>query len=214
MHWDQAGTLPAGVSRITAQAADNALAVVATPAGLAKVREIVAILDIAPRQVEIKSALATATDAQLEVSGIDFALVPVNGSQSATGLAPAYVQYATGKSVTALLASLMKSGAILQQPVITTTNNTAASINLSTMFPESKLEESSFQVTPRLNSDNSVTLALNVSPSRNVVAEAIRPIELAALLTVKNGETRVMGEKMPNGKTLLLFVTPTVLPTK
>ena len=70
MHWDRPVNLPAGVTQVKPLPAQNALAVVATPAGLAKVQQIIKTLDIEPRQVQIRYAYAPASDADLKASGI------------------------------------------------------------------------------------------------------------------------------------------------
>lgn len=205
LHWDQAARLPEGVTQISALPATNSLSIVATPAGLARVQQIVKIMDIAQRRVQIKFALANATAADLDASGINFDLVPY------PDLGPAaFLKYMTGKDVTSFLQTLTRRGAVTQSPVITTSNNISASLTLTTPGPQEA--SATFAVTPRINSDDSVTLALHP-----VFQEGTAKREIKTLRTVKSSETMVI--VMPpitsavRGKNLLLFVTPTVLPT-
>jgi len=219
LRWDQAIHLPAGVTQISAQPTTNSLSVVATPAGLAKVRDLVRILDIAPIPVQIKMVLANATAADLDASGINFDLVPYPGLEfdtkpgantSGSIAPPTFLRYATGKNVALFLQALEKQGAVTQSPVLTTTNNVAASLTLSTTLPSQVVLSDTFAVTPRVNSDASVTLALYSS-----FLDGTRQQQIKTLRTVKSGDTMVLGILSPapnaGGKTRLLFVTPTII---
>jgi len=206
MHWDHPANLPAGVTQVQSLPAQNALAVVATPAGLAKVQEIVKALDIEPRQVQIKYALAPASDADFKASGIELE----SASQTEPGLRPSSVTSGTGNLAARFLEALTKQGAVTQGPVITTTDNVAASISMSSTFPAQEVEFLTFAATPRINGDNSITLALHPIFTINKVRH-----EINTFRTVKSGDTMVIvmspAASQTDDKNLLLFVTPTVL---
>ncbi len=224
LHWDQSAqrfdsTAPVrveGVTQISAQPATNSLSVVATPSGLARVQQLVKILDIAQRQVQIKFALAHVTDAGLKVSGLAFDSGPV---PNLLILPIPDTKYAAGSGVATFLQTLAKQGAVTQAPTVTTMNNVDASLTLTTVDASLSLPTSSrlqvvssatFAATPRVNSDDSVTLALHP-----VFQDGAAKREIKTLRTVKSGDTLVM--VMPpdtaGGKHFLMFVTPTILPT-
>ncbi len=207
MHWDKAGGLPEGVTRISAQPATNSLSVVATPAGLAKVKQMVKLLDIVQRQVQIKMALAHVTNADLKASGVVLESAPL---PSLLTLPMPDTKYAAGNGVALLLQTLTKQGAVTQTPVLTTTNTVAASITLSTTFPSQAVASETFAVTPRVNSDDSVTLVLHP-----VFQQGAAKREIKTLRTVHNGDTMVLvmppSTPTASGDNLLLFVTPTIV---
>jgi len=186
LHWDQPANLPAGVTQVLPVPLQTALLVTATPAGLAQVREIVKLLDIAPRQVQIKFTLAQATDADLKASGIGFD------------------QYAIGLPAVRFLQLLTKQGSVTLAGIITTTNNVSASSNTS--FGPAASDN--FAVTPRVNNDNSLTLALHPIFTEGAVTH-----ELSVTRTIPSGGTMlfVMSPPSPDGKSLLLFVAPTLV---
>lgn len=128
MHWDQRAALPVGVTSIVGVPISNSLLVQATPAGLAEVRELIKLLDIAPRLVEIRFALAKTTPAALDALGIDFDLVPQPGSG---GAPPTFMEYATGSRVSQLLQTITKQRALLSSSVVVTANNRDAALSLS-----------------------------------------------------------------------------------
>jgi len=214
LHWNQnaqrfdsaAPIRVEGVTRISALPLTNSLSVVATPDGFTKLRTLVRILDVVPRQVQIKFATAYAAEADLKASGINLDLVPAPDLGRA-----AFLRYATGKDAAAFLQTLMSQGAVPQAPVITTTNNVAATITQSTALPSQVVLSETFAVTPRVNSDNSVTLDLHHAFQEGTVKR-----EIKTLRTVKSGDTMII--VMPPaasaaGKSFLLFATPTILST-
>ncbi len=207
LHWDQAAKLPAGVTKVEAVPAQNALAVTALPAGLIKVREILKVLDIEPRQVLIQTAYADVSEADLEASGIKFEWVPQD--QPGAGAVPVFVRYASGEPAARLLQTLTKQPAVLQPSKITTTNNNLALAEFSTTPPSGQTKSTGLSVTPRLNSDSSTTLALRLT-----LAEGSVKREISTLRTIGNRDTIVIvlppAVSSENSKNILLFVTPTL----
>ena len=217
LHWDQnaqrfdsAATIRVeGVARISALPATNSLSVVATPGGFAKVRDLVRVLDVAPRQVQVKFALANATDADLKASGLAFESAPL---PSLLDVPMPDTKYAVGNRAALFLQTLTKQGAVAEAPVFTTSNNVAASLRLTTPAQSQVVSSRTFAVTPRVNSDDSVTLALHP-----VFLDGAVRREIKTLHTVKNGDTLLIvmrpNARIVGGKSLLLFVTPTILST-
>ena len=224
------GSLPEGVDRIYAVEGDNSLLVYANPDGFAKVNDLVKALDVAPRQVQIKVEFVTASVADVDAFGLNFSLVPLPGVEvsnnqgtqaNLTGNPQTYVQVATGNVVVQLFNTLVRTrGKVVQAPIITTTNNVPANINVSTQIPfvtttnivggsgnvTSNTSQQFLTITtgmvvqPRINADDTVTL--NLSPTITDVAGApsstggppptVRQ-SLTTLRTVRNGETMVLG---------------------
>jgi hypothetical protein len=207
LHWDKAAGLPAGVTNVYALQSNNSLLVRATPAGFAQVRDLVRVLDVEPRRVQIRFALAHATDAGLKASGVIFESAPL---PSLLTVPMPDTKYATGNGVAALLQALTRQGAVTQSPVLTTSNNVDAGVTFSTPSQSLGVASVTFAATPRVNSDDSVTLVLHPSFSDGTVKREIR-----TLRTVRSGDTMVLVLPSPipdaGGKNLLLFVTPTLL---
>lgn len=221
--------LPDGVKRIYALEGTNRLFVEATPDGFNNIRDIVKQLDIAPRQVQIKVEFVTASVNDVNAFGINFNLVPYPGVEisndqgnSAQQVDPqTFVQVASGNIVAQMYASLTQGrGKVVQAPMITTTNNVPASIQVQTEIPYVTTtnvvgnggnvvsnQQQSFipintglQVSPRINSDDTITL--NLQPQISDVAGApstqggpppTTTQSLQTLRTVRSGETMVLG---------------------
>ena len=144
----QQAALPDGVNRIFALQANNSLLIESTVAGYNTVKQLVRILDVAPRQVQIKVEFVTASVADVDNLGINFDLVPIPGLELATqqgngiyggtaaSVAPTFLQYATGNVVAQLFQTLVRTrGKVVQAPLITTTNNVQANISINTQIP-------------------------------------------------------------------------------
>lgn len=199
MHWDLPSKLPAGVTQIVSVPTQNALLVTATPAGLAQVREIARLLDIVPRPVQIKFALASLSETDLKASGLGFSFVPLTASDLHQG----FVRYTGGPLADRLLQTLVNKQAVTEVADITTNNNVAASAALSvTSLP---LISQQISVIPRINADDSLTLNLHAAFSQGA-----KKREVSTITTLKSGELLVL--VMPPATTgeqnLLLFVTP------
>jgi len=227
----QGGQLPTGVARIFALQSNNSLLIEATPEGYNQVKQIVKILDVAPRQVQIKVEFVTASVADVDNLGINFDLVPFpglevgtqNGSSTiSTAATPTFLQYATGNIVAQLFQTLTRTrGKVVQAPLITTTNNVTASIEVNTQIPFFTTTvvqngglnggtqqgtqanfltlQTGLTVTPRINSDDSVTLNLNPQITDTTGQAAVGGIpptiqqRVQTLRTVRSGDTMVLG---------------------
>lgn len=222
LHWDQPAGLPTGVTDIHALQRGNSLLIRATPAGFVRVQRAVNALDVAPRQVQIRFALVRATDADLKASGIDLDSIPLLLPAPASQMG-----YATGSGVARFLQTLTGRGAVLlQSPDVTTTDGVQAALDISGGQPIPtlpKVESFTFAVTPHVNSNGSVTLALHPQATWRVTGKAnpdgipaTTTRSLDASRTVRNGDTLVFTNLFPGAagvgdSQLLLFVTPTLV---
>jgi len=222
------------VNRIFALQSNNSLLVEATVEGYNTVRNLVRILDVAPRQVQIRVEFVTASVADVDNLGINFDLVPYPGLELATNqgngayggvtsaTTPTFLQYATGNIVAQLFQTLVRSrGKVVQAPIITTTNNVTATIQVLQQIPfitttiantgginntQLQGQQQNFLtlttgliVTPRINSDDTVTL--NLAPqitdiSGLAIGNGPPPSvtqTLTTLRTVRSGDTMVLG---------------------
>jgi len=220
-----AGALPDGVDHIYAIQGDNSLLIHSTPEAFANIREIVRQLDIAPRQVQIKVEFVTASVNDIDSFGIAYSIIPFPGVSATSNLAGSggnssyHINIATGNLVAAMEAQLTNGrGKVVQSPIITTTNNVQANISFNQFIPVQQSNTiqptsgntvvantttylnapTNLTVTPRINSDDTVTLVLtpslsSVSTPAAGSAPTISQQTLTTLRTVHNGETMVLG---------------------
>ncbi|MDQ2686796.1 MAG: type II and III secretion system protein [Armatimonadota bacterium] len=222
--------LPEGVDRIYALEGDNSLLVEATTDGYEKIKKIIQYLDIAPRQVQIKVEFVTASITDVDSFGINFSLIPHPGVQVSnnqggqalfSGVPYTNVTYTAGNLVSEFFNSLVRTrGKVVQAPLITTTNNVPATIQIQTLIPfvtttnvvggSGNVVSNSQQnflpintnltVSPRINADDTVTLQLQPQISDVAGAPAIAggpppttTQALQTLRTVRSGDTMVLG---------------------
>ena len=227
--------LPDGVVRIFALQANNSLLVEASnPGAIAELRRIIKFLDVAPRQVQVKVEFVTASVVDVDNLGFNFDLVPYPGLELATtqgsgtyggtttSTSPTFLQYATGNIVAQLFQTLVRTrGKVVQAPIITTTNNVPAFINILTSIPffttqttvtggltgntfnntQANVQQLStnLAITPRINSDDSITMNLSPTitdvtgqPAVNGVFPTVQQT-VNTLRTVRSGDTMVLG---------------------
>ena len=205
LHWDKAVNLPAGVTQVQALPAQNALAVTATPAGFAKVQAIVKQLDVYPRQVKIVAAMAHVSNADLKASGIKFEVAPLTEPASN----PAIIVYASGPQAVRLLQTLNTKGTVTQIGDITTTSDVQADLKISTTLPGGATISQQMDVTPHVNSDGSITLAMHPR-----FVDRILTHEASTTRTIKSGDTMVIvmsfAASQSDEANEMYFVTPTV----
>ncbi len=173
----------------------------------------------------------TASVADVDNLGINFDLVPYPGlefgtqngnSTISTAAAPTFLQYATGNIVAQLFQTLTRTrGKVVQAPLITTTNNVTASIEVNTQIPFFTTSvvstgginntnqqstnanfltlQTGLTVTPRINSDDSVTLNLAPQITDTTGQASVGGIpptitqRVTTLRTVRSGDTMVLG---------------------
>ncbi len=222
----QAGILiPEGLDGIVANDIDNSIIIRGTPEANEYVRRILRFLDIAPKQVLIRAEFVTVTRNDAEKFGIDWSLARVNLQTGTAGLAdrtaPIFVNYASGNLVANLRTLLSQGrGRIVNAPIVVTQNNSPATVVFSTtdyieqqfiVFNQAGQPTTFTQpipvpvptqltVTPRVNADGTITLALFPQISTvgrvRVGARDLPRFDTQFVFTVrrlKNGETMVLG---------------------
>jgi len=223
------GFLPDGVEQIISYDANNTLLVRGDTEGIEELRAIIRLLDVAPKQVNIKVEFVQLNINDSDAFGIDWqfkfannidTFIPAQGG-SATTLA---VAVATGNTVANLRASLIRNtGNLIQSPIISTTNNTPASLNFSSeqpVFNEIVIPANGFggtplratqissvpvsnglSVVPHINGDNSISMGISpilsrfqtVSGPNGAQAIARTQQTLTTYRRVQSGETILLG---------------------
>jgi general secretion pathway protein D len=217
--------IPEGLEGIVANDIDNSLIVRGTPEAIEFIRRILRFLDIAPKQVLIRAEFVTVSRNDAEKFGIDWNLARVNLQAGTTGLAdrsaPIFVNYASGNLVANLRALLSEGrGRVVNAPIVVTQNNSPATVVFSTtdyieqqfiVFNQAGQPTTFTQpipvpvptqltVTPRVNADGTITLALFPQISTvgrvRVGARDLPRFDTQFVFTVRrirNGETLVIG---------------------
>jgi general secretion pathway protein D len=138
----QAGALlPQGIDSLLAYDVDNTIIVrYSDDDALRELKEIVRLLDVAPKQLMIRAEFIEVRQDDLRSFGIDWQIS--RGALNASTFEGAYAQgdvvlnYATGNLVSQLRTSLVEGkGRIVNSPMATTTNNVPVTIQLGTTVP-------------------------------------------------------------------------------
>jgi len=221
------GFLPDGVDRVIAYDAGNTLLVQGDPEGIEELRALIRYLDVAPKQVIIKAEFVQLSVDDADQFGIDWQFKFANNIgtniPSQGGTTPTFTMaYASGAAVANLRASLIRNTTnLLQSPIITTTNNTPATIAFAESTPTfittqtvtnvgitqttssvNIVATNGLTVVPHINGDNSISLGLQPQLQRNSVVlspdgtNAGVDTVTQALSTyrrIANGETMVLG---------------------
>lgn len=221
------GFLPEGVEQIISYDANNTLLVRGDAEGIEELRALIRFLDVAPKQVSIKVEFVQLNITDTDQFGIDWQFKFANNIDtfipSQSGSAPTLaLAYASGNTVANLRLSLLRNtGNLIQSPIITTTNNTPASVTFSdtqpvfitqtvfvqgaggqsNTFPIPVTASNGISVTPHINGDNSISMALAprlernsfVSGPNNTQGVAQTSQNLTTYRRVQSGETIVLG---------------------
>jgi len=192
--------LPENIESVTAYDVDNTIIVRYTdPAALTELKEIIRLLDIAPKQLMIKAEFIEVRQDDLRSFGIDWSFS--RGSLNASTFGGQYAQgdivlnYATGNLISQLRTSLSEGrGRIVNSPMVTTTNNVPVSITFQTQIPvittgaafgtggtgvtipqiTTVSAVSGLTVVPRINGDNSVSMFV-LAQVTDIVSEVANP---------------------------------------
>ncbi|MDO8588143.1 MAG: secretin N-terminal domain-containing protein [Armatimonadota bacterium] len=175
------GLLPDGIDMIKALDVDNSIIVRGNDDGIAELKELIHMLDVPPKQVEVKAEFIEVSMNVVNRMGIDWNLDSLNKSVS-TSFAPAgnvAIGLATGNITANLRAELTSGkGKIVNAPIISTINNMWASLQIGQEIPifltnlvstgqgnvvsgttvGSRPVFTGLSVLPRINGDNSVTM--------------------------------------------------------
>lgn len=215
---------PDGIDAIIPFEQDNSLLVKGEDDAVQELKDLITLVDIPPKQVMIKAEFIEVSTNITKRLGVDWLLSRPNAAVQTnflpSGNVLAFVQ--SGNLTANLRAELTDSGGkIVNAPIISTLNNTAASISVGKQIPfyqqvtqnngqtlvttsnVTYIDASTqLQVLPQINGDNSITLILapQVSDSSGFVqgpdgqqAPQISQQVLSTARRVANGETIVVG---------------------
>lgn len=183
---------PEGVEQAQPFDLDNSIIVKGDEDGIEKFKKIVRMLDVAPKQVEIKAEFIEVTTKEVKKLGIDWSLQRLNESfDTSFGITGnVIVGFAAGNLTAQLRAELTNNiGRVINSPIISTINNQNAYISINQQIPywvstnvisgDQTVQQYSPQfinidtnlnVLPRVNGDNTITMILSprVSDTGNV----------------------------------------------
>lgn len=212
LHWNDPKMRPSGVTSVTENAADNSLHVVATKDGLAQVEDLVSAVDVPVRQIRVNIVEALVPRVQVDRYGIAGNGVTRNAKGNSD-----FLYEASGKLVAQMLTDLTARGYVVGTPSITTTNNVAATLTITNSKATKEPAEANsltITVSPRANSDNTVTLPLKIAMGSGAQEQLFMVTR-----TVRDKESLVAAYGTPaaaalKDKLLLIFVTPHLLDPK
>jgi len=219
-----AGSLrPQGINTIVSNDADNSLLIDAEDVeSVDRLRDLIRLLDIKPKQVLIRVEFVSVNIADADSFGIDWRFSPAGNIDvqipPANSSAPSItLAYASGNAVANLRASLVRTTQnVFQAPIITTLNNVEGSINFQSAISVPQATnivnnngivtgntfvtfnaQNGINVVPHINGDGSITMALRpVLASVQPAADGSIQQSFQQVQTtriVQNGETMVLG---------------------
>ncbi|MGQ9579765.1 MAG: hypothetical protein ACUVT8_02325 [Armatimonadota bacterium] len=173
---------PEGVDDARPFDLDNSIIVKGTPDGIERFKKIIRMLDVPPKQVQVKAEFIEVTTTEVKAFGIDWSLQRLNES-FATSFLPAgnvVFGFATGNLTAQLRAQLTSDvGRVINSPIISTINNQNAYISISRNIPywvsmatvvdNNIINQSTPQwisvetfldIMPRVNGDGTITMVL------------------------------------------------------
>lgn len=161
---------------------DNSILVKGTEDGIEAFKKIVRMLDVPPKQVQIKAEFIEVTTSDIKKFGIDWSLERINESFNTTFNPEGDVVLGfTSGNLTAQLKAQLTSevGRVVNAPIVSTINNQTAAIQIedtipywqsvtvvsdsttNTSYSVNYLEiQSQLYVLPRVNGDNTITMTL------------------------------------------------------
>jgi general secretion pathway protein D len=221
---NQRSLRPPGIDNILASDADNTLIVQGDAADIDELKALIRLLDVAPKQVEIRAEFVTVNMQDIENFGIQWQFSPANNVDISmappAGSSPQLaVQYASGNAVANLRAAYVKqTNNVLQAPIISTSNNTQATVyindvafvNQSTVIQPQFggapvvanqlvpiTASNFFTVTPHINGDGTISMFLNPQlQSQTISATGVPRQTSQGVVTfrrIKSGETMMLG---------------------
>jgi type II secretory pathway component GspD/PulD (secretin) len=175
--------LPDGVDMVMPFASDNSLIIRGTEEGIAAFKDLVYLLDVPPKQVQIKAEFVEVSTDDVKRLGVDWSLERLNTTIN-TNFNPSgnvVVGFTSGNLAASLRTELTSgNGKIINSPIISTINNQYAEISIGSVIPywttvlvsagNGQLVQSTqvnqltiqsyLRVLPRVNGDNTITLQL------------------------------------------------------
>lgn len=217
---------PPGIDNILSSDADNTLIVQGDPADIDELKALIRLLDVAPKQVEIRAEFVTVNMQDIENFGIQWQFSPANNLDlsmaPAAGSSPTMtVAYASGNAVANLRAAYVKqTNNVLQAPIISTSNNTPASVFVTDLayiqqstviqppfggqpvvanqlFPISS--SNFFSVTPHINGDGTISMLLTpqLQSFTSAITSGTPPRQttqgVMTFRRIKSGDTMMLG---------------------
>jgi general secretion pathway protein D len=223
----QGALLPEGIESVLAYDVDNTLIVrYSDPEGLRELKEIVRLLDIAPKQLMIRAEFVEVRQDDLRSFGIDWQIA--RGSLSASTFPGQYAQgdvvvnYATGSLISQLRASLVEGkGRLVNAPMATTTNNVPVSLLIGTQVPIITNSVafgqggqgitvpsittigvgSGISVLPRINGDGSISMVVNPQIS-DIISEVANPA--GGTIPIISTQTVTVVRRIGNNETMVI----------
>lgn len=216
--------MPSGIDYLMPYPADNSLLVKGTPEGIEELHDLIKKLDIAPKQVSIKAEFVEISTSNSSQLGIEWNVQRL-GSVFQTQFNPSgnvIFGYASGNVMANLRTQVLQNKAkLINAPIISTMNNTWASINIQKTIPywtsssyygqnntqttqqvQGMEIRSTLGVMPRVNGDGSITVFLSPEVSdqgemytgpNGEQLPAVNSQYLETTRRVMNGETIVVG---------------------
>jgi general secretion pathway protein D len=186
---------PEGVQNAVPFDVDNSIIVMGDDQGIQDFKNIVRMLDVPPKQVQIKAEFVEVKTDEVKSFGIDWSLDKLNESFTAAlsgGTGNVVVGFATGNLTASLRTQLTQDvGRIINSPIISTINNQPAYISINSQIPYwttyntvtgtgQIIEQATpnfitidthLNVLPRVNGDNTITMFLTpgVADTGNIV---------------------------------------------
>lgn len=186
---------PEGVQNAVPFDLDNSIIVMGDEQGIQDFKNIVRMLDVPPKQVQVKAEFVEVKTDDVKSFGIDWSLDRLNQSFSAAlsgGTGNVVVGFATGNLTATLRAQLTRDvGRIINSPIISTINNQNAYISINNQIPYwttyntvtgtgQIIEQANvnfitidthLDVLPRVNGDGTITMILRpgVADTGNVI---------------------------------------------
>ena len=184
---------PEGVTDAKPFDLDNSIIVKGDDDGIEKFKKIVRMLDVPPKQVQIKAEFVEVKTADIKNFGIDWSIQRLNETFS-TSFGPqgnVVLGFASGNMTAQLKAELRQDiGRIINSPIISTINNQNAYISINTVIPywiamSTVVDgtvltqetpnfitiDTHLDVLPRVNGDGTITMILRpgVADTGNIV---------------------------------------------
>jgi type II secretory pathway component GspD/PulD (secretin) len=221
------GFLPPGIELVAGLATDNSLMVLGPPDDIDELRSTIRLLDIAPQQVSIKVDVITVSTSAVRQFGSQFQFFTRQANiTSSAGTVPNGITFDVIRgNLQAIIGALTTNGRgrLISSPILTTQNNTLATITQGTTTPVFVPQVVQSQggivtttqvipvsantglvVIPRINRDGTITVqgSVNVasilrivsSPDGSSIAPEINQTQLQGFnRRVASGETLVIG---------------------
>lgn len=198
---------PEGVDGVVPYDADKSLILYGTADGIERFRRITEMLDVVPKQVQIKGEFYRVPVALARQIGLDVGHEMVVGSAGLVVAPKDLVRSALKKANVSPSAT----------PTVITVNNRAASISITTQTSSEAGSqptniEASLSVTPRVNGDGTITLIIDAKAPRDLQAgkQALSDL-LKVQRRIGPDDSMVIIAQPAGPDVLVVVVTPTVV---